>query len=176
MAINTFDDIQLIARPLLDAYAPLSLNESLDGNMAILTFDFLDLLPVMAFRTILHKRFSMVFTRSMATRTLQSFACTVSFMGEFDIVKKDSPPLYPNVAEGRAGYSGLKFLWFIVFVDSRQGLFGLIVRRIEKLEGIFDIVNTLAQKDKAVIVPSFVEEVLSLLKSGGGTVYFLKFI
>jgi hypothetical protein len=131
---------------------------------------------MVAFGTILHKRLAVVFTGSMATQTLHPFADTVSFMGKLDVVKRNGPPLYPNVAEGRAGYSGLKFLCSIIFVDSSQGLFGLIVRRIEKFEGIFDIVNSHAQKDKAVIVPGFIEEVLSLFKSGRARISLSKLI
>ena len=154
VAINTFDDIQFVTRSLLDADASLSLNEPLNIYMTILAFNFLHPLTVMAFRTILHKRFAVVFTGSVATQTFQPFPEAVGFMGKFYVVKSDGPLLYSNVAEGRAGYSGLKFLWFIIFVNGGQGLFGLIVRRIEKFENIFNIVNTLAQKDKAVIVPN----------------------
>jgi hypothetical protein len=144
--------------------------------MTILTFNFLHLFAVMAFHTILHERFTVVFTWRVATRTFHPFAEAMSFMGKFDIVKRDSPFLYSDMAEGRAGYSGLKLLGLIIFVDGCQSLFGLIIRCVEKLEGIFNIVNTLAQKDKAVIVLSFVEEILSLLKSGCSTICFFKFI
>jgi hypothetical protein len=130
----------------------------------------------MAFHTILHKRFTVVFTGSVATRTLHPFAEAMSFMGKFDVVKRDGPFLYSNMAEGCAGYSGLKFLGFIIFIDGCQSLVGLVIRCIEKFEGIFNIVNALAQEDKAVIVPSFVEEGLSLPKSGCGTICFFKFI
>ena len=58
MAINTFDHIQLVARPLLNANAPFPLNQSFDRDMAVFTFDLLDLLSVMAFSTILHETFS----------------------------------------------------------------------------------------------------------------------
>ena len=97
-------------------------------------------------------------------------------MGKFYVVKRDGPLLHSNVAEGRAGYSGLKFLWFIIFVNGRQSLLALIVRRVEKFKGIFDIVNTLAQEDKTKIMSSLVEEVLCLLKSWCGIICFFKFI
>ena len=134
MAINTFDDIQFVTRPLLDADASLSLNQSLNIYMTILAFNFLHPLTVMAFRTILQERFAVVFTGRVATRTFQPFPEAVGFMGKFDVVKRDGPLLYPNVAEGRAGHSGLKFLWFIILVDGHQSLFGLIIRRIRSLK------------------------------------------
>jgi hypothetical protein len=132
--------------------------------MAVLTFDFLHFLPVMAFSTNFHKCLAVVFTGSVAARTLQSIGCNVGLMGKFGIVKRDCPFLYSNMAEACTSHPGLKFLWLIIFVDGRPGLFGLIICRIEKLEGIFDIVNPLSQKDKAVIMAGFVEEVLGLLK------------
>jgi hypothetical protein len=148
MAINTLNNVQFITRPLFDSDASLSLNEFFDGNMTILTFNFFHFLPMMAFHTILHKCFAVVFTGRVATRTLQPLACAVCFMGKLDIIKRDGPPFYSNMAEARTGHPGLKFLWLIIFIDGRQGLFGFIIGRIEKLEGIFDIVNTLAQKTR----------------------------
>jgi hypothetical protein len=164
MAIDTFDDIQFITRPLLNSNASLSLKESLGRNMTILTFDFLDLPPVMAFRAILHKCFAVVLTRSMTVGTLQPFACTVSFMGKFDVVKRNGPSFYPNVAQGRTGHLGLKFLGFITLINGCKSLLSLIIGCVEKFEGILDIVNTLPEKDKAIIVSGFTKEVLCLFK------------
>ena len=80
------------------------------------------------------------------------------------------------MAEGRTGHPGLKFLWFIIFIDGRESLFGLIVRYVEEFEGIFDIVNPLAKKDKAIIVASFAKEILSLLKNWGGSLGLFKLL
>ena len=164
MAIDTFDHIQLIAWSLLNADAPFPLNQSFDGDMAVFTFDLFDLLPMMTICTILLKSFSVIFTGRMAVRTFQSIASHMGLMRKFDIVKGNGPFLHPHMAEGRTGHLGLKFLGLITFINDCQGLFSLIIGCIEKFEGIFDIVNALAQKNKAVIVAGFIEKVLGLLK------------
>ena len=66
MAINTLNDIQLIARPFINPDASFSLYELFDGGMTILTFGTLDLLPVMASCAGFHICFAVILTRGMA--------------------------------------------------------------------------------------------------------------
>jgi len=176
VAINTLHCIQLVARPLLDAHASLSLDELSDIRMTIFTFDDLDLPAVMASGTNFHEGFAVLFAGSVAVQTFESIAFDVGPVGKFDIVKRNGPSLDSNMAETGTGHSCLKFLGFVIFVDDCQGALRPIARRIQELEGIFDIVNPFAQEDKTVIVPSFVEKVLGFFQGGCASVGPLELI
>ena len=52
----------------------------------------------------------------------------------------------------------------------------LIARCVEELEGIFDIMNPLAQKDEAIIMPGFVEKVLGPFESGRVSIGLFKLV
>jgi hypothetical protein len=60
MAIDTFDHIQLVAWPLLSANASLPMEQSFCRDMAVFTFDLLDLFPVMAILAILVKGLAVI--------------------------------------------------------------------------------------------------------------------
>src|SRR4030043_1429561 len=150
MAIDTFDHIQLIAWPFLDANTPLPLNQSFDGHMAIFTFDFFNHFSVMTFRTILLEGLSMVFPGGATVRAFQPAANHMGLMGEFDIIERNSPFLHPQMAKGSAGILSLKLPGLIILIDSGQGLLCLIVGCIEEFEGIFYSMNPLPQKAIAV--------------------------
>jgi hypothetical protein len=144
--------------------------------MAVFTFDFLDLFSMMAVCTILLEGLSVIFTRRVAVRTLQSIPGHMCLMREFYIVEGNRPFLHPYMAKGCAGHLSLKLLGLISFINFCYGLLCLIAGGIEKFEGIFDIVNALAQKDKAVIMAGFVEEVLTLFKLQRPPSVFFKII
>jgi hypothetical protein len=176
MAIDTFDHIQLAARPVLRADPAFSLNQSLDGDMAVLALDFLDLLSMMASRTVLLKRLPVTLTGGMAVQTFQPLAGHMGFMRKLDIVERDGTFFNSNMAETRAGHLGLKLSGLVPSIEDRQGLFGLVVGAIEEFEGIFDIVNTLAQKNKVEIMAGLIEKILGLLKSLRPPLAFAKLI
>ncbi len=60
---------------------------------------------------------------------------------------------------------GLKLHGLVTLVDFCESPFRSIVCRIEEFKRILNIMNALAKENKAVIVTSFIEEVLSLLKA-----------
>jgi glycosyltransferase involved in cell wall biosynthesis len=132
--------------------------------MTVFTFDFLFRFSMMASCAILLKCLSMILTGGMAIRTFEPIACYVGFMRKFDIVECDGAFLHPHMAESCASHLGFKLPRLVPFIDYRQGLFGLIVGRIEEFKGIFDIVDALAQQDKTVIVACLIEEVLSFFE------------
>src|SRR4030042_2255910 len=88
----------------------------------------------------------------------------MGFVRKFCVVEGHRSFFYPDMAEGRTGHLSLKFLGFITLINSCQGLFSFIVHYIKEFEGIFNIVNTLPKKNKAIIVARFVEEILSLFE------------
>lgn len=164
MTIDTFNNIELIARPLFNPDAPFPLDQSFNGNMAVFTFDLLVLLPMMAFCTILLKCLSVVFAWGMAVRTFHPVACYMGVMGKFNIVEGNGPSLHANMAEGRTGQISLELPGLVTSVDCRQSLFGLIISRIEEFEGIFNIMSAFTQQDEAVIMACLIEKVLGFFK------------
>jgi hypothetical protein len=100
----------------------------------------------------------------------------MGLMREFDVVKGDSTLFNPHMAKGGTGYPGLKFPRRITFIDDGKGLFSLTICRIEEFEGIFNIVNALAQKHIAVIVAGFIEKILCLFKIPGVPPALFRFI
>lgn len=100
----------------------------------------------------------------MAIHAFHLFSEHMGFMGEFDVVERNSPFFDPDMAEGRAGHLCLKFFRFIIPVEGCQHLFGPIVGYIEELEGILNIMGALPQVNEVVIVARFIQEILSLFK------------
>src|SRR5512136_2881133 len=99
MTVNAFDHIQLVTRSFFDANASFSLNELFDNGMTIITFYFLNSLPMMTSRTVFHERFAVIFPGRMAIRTLLPVACNVGFVGKFDVIKRDGTPFDPNMTQ-----------------------------------------------------------------------------
>src|SRR3972149_2129145 len=120
--------------------------------MTIITLDTLDLFPMMASRTILLVGLPMVLPRRMAASAFQPVSRHMGFMRKLDIVERDRTPLHPNVTEGGTGHLGPEFLGLIGFIDNPKGLFALIISRVEKLEGILDVMNALAQQNTPFVV------------------------
>src|SRR4030042_3756161 len=87
MAIDTFDNIELIARALFNTNASLSLNQSFNRDMAVFTFDFLSHFSMMAVGTVFLKCLSVVFAWGMAVGTSHPAACHLGFMGKFSFVE-----------------------------------------------------------------------------------------
>jgi len=81
-------------------------------------------------------------------------------VGKLDIIKRDSAFLHPHMAEGRTGHLRMKLLGLIGLIKDRHGLFRFITCHIKEFDGVLDVVDPLAQKNKAVIVPGLVEEML----------------
>ncbi len=81
----------------------------------------------------------------------------MGLMGKFNVIKRNDPFLDAHMAEGGAGHASLKFPGFMTSINDGQGLLRLIVGRIKKLNGIFNIVNPLAKKDKTVVVASLIQ-------------------
>jgi hypothetical protein len=144
--------------------------------MTVLTSDFLNLFPVMAVCATLLKCLSVIFTGGMAIGTLQSIACHMGFMRKFDIVEGNGAFFHPHMTEGGTGHLGLKFFGFVTLLENPKGLLCLIIGCVEEFEGIFDIMSALAQKDKAIIMSGFVEEVLGLFKLLRSSSGFFKLI
>ena len=117
----------------------------------------------------------MVLTGRMAVGTFLPGA-DVARMSEFDIVEGNPSFFYPHMAEGGAGHLCLKLLRLVILIDHRHGLLGFIPGHIEKLDGILDIVNTSAKKNKAVIVPGLVDQVLRPSVSGAPSCGLLEII
>jgi hypothetical protein len=132
--------------------------------MTFFTTDLLDTPPVVAACAILEKRLSMVLARGMTIGTFQPEAQRMGFMGESCLVEGDLAFLDPNVAKARTRHASPRFLGLMTGIDDRLGLLRLIIGNIQQFEGIFDIVNALAQKHKTVIMSCFVDEVLGFLK------------
>jgi len=42
------------------------------------------------------------------------------FMGKFDVIKRNGPLLYPNMAQRGTGHAGSKFLRFVTFIDDSK--------------------------------------------------------
>jgi hypothetical protein len=176
VAIDTFDHIQLAARSLFDPDPSLSLDQSLDGDMAGLATDVLDLFPMMTVRTGFLKSLSMAGPRRVTIRTLQPVARDMGLMRKLHIVKGNGPPLHSHMAKCGAGHPGLNFPRSIALVKHGEGLFCLIICRIEKLKGILDIMDPLAKKNKAIVVTSFVKQVPSLPEISRSSSILLKLI
>jgi hypothetical protein len=94
----------------------------------------------------------------MTVRALDAKPCGMGFMGKLDIIERNSPFLDANMAERGTGHVRPDFLGFVASIDGCQGLFGLVVGYVEKLDRILDVVDTPAQVDEAKVVPSLVEE------------------
>ena len=80
----------------------------------------------------------------------------MSLMRKFGIVKWNGPLFDPHMAKGGTDHPSLKLPGLMTFINDGESQLRLIVRRIEEFEGIFDIMNALAQKDKAVIVAGLI--------------------
>ena len=72
VAVDAFNLAQLLAGPLLDSDASLPFDQPLDVDVTFAAADLLDLLSVMACRTILQKGLSMGLPGRMAVQTLRS--------------------------------------------------------------------------------------------------------
>jgi hypothetical protein len=144
--------------------------------MTILTFDLCDLLSMVASRTILLKCLSMILARGMAIQTFEPIACDMGFMRKFDIVEGNDAFLDPHMAESRAGHPGFILPDLVTLIDCCENLFGLIIRCIEELDGIFNIMNSLAEEYKTVIVACLIEEVLSFSEVSGVSPGLFKFV
>ena len=164
MAIHTFDDVQMMTWSFFNPDAPLSLNHPFCTDVAILTADLLDLLSMMATCTIFQKCFSVSFPGRMTVRTLQSVASYMGFMRELHIVEGHRPFFHAHMAQGRTGHWGLEFPGPVAFVDGRKGLFSLAIGHIKEFDRVLDIMNAIAQENKAVIMAGFVEKGLGLLE------------
>ncbi len=104
----------------------------------------------------------------MTVRALHAKACGMGFMGEFDLVERNSPFLDPNMAERGAGHVRPEFLGSITSIDGCQGLFGLIVGYVEKLDRILDVVDTPAQIERGYkLCRASLRRVLAFLTSEG---------
>jgi hypothetical protein len=132
--------------------------------MAIVAFNLFNPFSVMALGAILLKGLPMIVSGGMAVPTLQSVACHMGLMREFDIVEGDRPFLDADMTKGGTGHPGLKFFRSIGLIQNSRRLLCPVIRRIEEFKGIFNIVNTLPQQNNAVVMACFVEEILSLLK------------
>jgi hypothetical protein len=132
--------------------------------MAIIAFHLFNLFSVMASGAILLKCLPMTVSGGVAVRAFQSIASHVSLMRKFDIIEGNRSFLDAHVTKGGTGHPGLKLSRFIGLVQNSSRLFRFTIGRIKEFEGIFNIVNTLPQKNKAVVMARFVEEILSLLK------------
>ena len=84
-------------------------------------------------------------------------------MRKRDLIEMNGPFLNSNMAERGTGHVRPDFLRPITSIVGCQGLLGLIVGYVEKLDRILDVVDTPAQVDEAKVVPGFVEEGLGLL-------------
>jgi hypothetical protein len=125
--------------------------------MAVITFNAFDFVPVMAVCTVLQESLSVSLTGRVAVGAFQTAPPHMGLVGKFNVIKRNDPFLDAHMAKGCAGHPGLKFSGGITFLNGGQGLLSLTIRRIEKFEGVFDIMNALAKKDEAVIVASFIE-------------------
>ena len=143
MALNARDRTQFTARSLFNANASFSFNEPLGENMTVIAFYFLYPLPVVAFRATLHDRLAVIFPGGMAIRALLSVTCNVSFMSELDIVESNGSLLYSDMAQRGAGHNRFEFLGLVLLIDDCQDLLRFTVRRIEKFQSIFDVMNAL---------------------------------
>jgi hypothetical protein len=132
--------------------------------MAIFAFNLFNLFSVMALGAILLKCLPMIVSGGVAVRAFQSIARHMGLMRKFDIVEGNRPFLDAHMTKGHTGHSGLKLFRFIGLVQDSSGLFRLTIGRVEEFEGILNIMNTLPQKDKTIIVPRLVEKILSLFK------------
>jgi hypothetical protein len=106
----------------------------------------------------------MVFARGMAIRAIHAIAGDMGFMGKFNIVERDGPFFHTHMTKSRTGHLSLKFPRSVTLSEDRQSLFRLIVSHVEEDEGVFDVVDAIAEEDKVIIVAGFVQEVLCLLK------------
>jgi hypothetical protein len=97
-------------------------------------------------------------------------------MRKLDIVEGDGTFFYPHMAEGGTGHPGLKFSGGITFINDGQSLISLTIRRIKKFEGVFDIMNALAQKHIAIIVASFIEKILCLFRISRTSSILFRFV
>ncbi len=97
-------------------------------------------------------------------------------MGESGFIKCNGPLLDSHMAQSGTGHAGFGLLGCITFVDHRQSSLRSIVGDIQKLKGVFDIMNALSQENKAVIVPGFVHEVLGLSERRASSARLFKLI
>ena len=144
--------------------------------MAIFAFNLLNPFSVVTLGAILLKGLPMLVSRGVAVRTFQSIPRNMGLMRKFDIVEGNRPFLNAHMTKGGAGHPGLKLSRFIGFIQNSSRLFRLTISRIEEFEGILNIMNPFPQKDKAIIVPRLVEEILSLLEVACPLPVFFKLI
>jgi hypothetical protein len=81
-------------------------------------------------------------------------------MTESNIVEGHRTLFYSHMAEGRAGHFCPVFPGLMVLIHGPQGLLRFVVRHVEKLDRIFDVMDPSSEEDRAVIVSCFVQKSL----------------